>query len=63
MTPPRRFHEDRLGVPPVLDVVRQKKPHYELGTYLTVIAGLMNLLVIFDAVDGPFAGRRREKRK
>jgi hypothetical protein len=37
-------------------------PFYELGTYLTVIAGLMNLLVIFDAVDGPFVGRRLEEK-
>jgi len=25
-----------------------------------VIAGLMNLLVIFDAIGGPFIGRRKE---
>jgi len=59
MAPPRRFHEDRKGIPPTIDVIRQKTPHYELATYLTVIAGLMNILVIFDALGGPFAGRRR----
>ena len=62
MAPPKRIREDRIGVPPSIDEIRQKMPHYELGTYLTVIAGLMNLLVIFDAVDGPFAGRRREEK-
>ena len=63
MAPPRRYHGDRTGAAPVLDEIRQKMPHYELGTYLTVIAGLMNLLVIFDALDGPFAGRRKENKK
>ena len=63
MAPPRLHHGDRSGVPPVLDEIRQKLPHFELGTYLVVIAGLMNLLVILDAVDGPFVGRREEKPK
>ena len=58
MAPPRLHHGDRFGVPPVLDEIRQKLPHFELGTYLVVIAGLMNLLVILDAVDGPFVSRR-----
>ena len=61
MAPPQLHPQDRSGVAPVLDEIRRKLPHYELGTYLVVIAGLMNLLVIFDAVDGPFAGRRKEK--
>jgi hypothetical protein len=60
MAPPKLHPADRSGVSPVLDVIRQKMPHFELGTYLTVIAGLMNILVIFDAIDGPFAGRRKE---
>ena len=58
MAPPRLDRGDRSGVLPVRNEIWQKMPHYELGTYLTVIAGLMNLLVIFDAVDGPFLGRR-----
>jgi hypothetical protein len=62
MAPPRIVPGDKTGVPPLLDVIRQKMPHYELGTYLTVIAGLMNLLVIFDAIDGPFASRRKEEK-
>ena len=60
MAPPQLHPGDRSGEPPVLDEIRRKLPHYELGTYLVVIAGLMNLLAIFDAVDGPFAGRRKE---
>jgi len=63
MAPPRLYHGDRLGMAPPLDEIRQKLPLFELGTYLTVIAGLMNLLVIFDAVDGPFVNKREEKNK
>ena len=60
MAPPRLFNGDKTGYPPVIDVIRQKMPYFELGTYLTVIAGLMNLLAFFDAIDGPFASRRKE---
>jgi len=60
MAPPQRFPNDKKGVSPTIDIVRQKLPHYELGTYFVVVACLMNLLVIFDAIDGPFAGRRKE---
>ena len=59
MAPPQLYRGDKSGVPPVLDEIRQKMPHYELGTYLTVIAGLMNLLVILDAVGGPFISRAK----
>jgi len=62
MAPPERFEEDPKGVAPVIDTLRKKTPHYELGTYLTVIAGLMNVLVIFDAINGPFIGRRKENK-
>ena len=61
MTPPKRFRDDQIGIAPLLDQIRQQLPHYELGTYLTVIAGLMNIMVIFDAVGGPFVGKRKEK--
>ena len=62
MAPPKLW-QDRTGVAPTLDEIRQKLPLFELGTYLTVIAGLMNLLVIFDAMDGPFVSKREEKRE
>ncbi|MDR0327228.1 MAG: hypothetical protein LBI05_02920 [Planctomycetaceae bacterium] len=62
MAPPRLHRGDTSGVSPVMDEIRQKMPFYELGTYLTVFASLMNFLVIFDAVDGPFAGRRKEEK-
>ena len=60
MAPPRLHHGDPSGIPPVLDEIRKKTPYFELGTFLTAIAGLMNLLVILDAIDGPFFGRRKE---
>ena len=62
MAPPRLERGDRSGVSPVLSEIRQQIPHYELATYLTALAGLMNLLAIFDAVDGPFYGRRKEEK-
>jgi hypothetical protein len=60
MAPPCLYYGDKTGVSPVLNEIRKKTPYFELGTYLTAIAGLMNLLVIFDAIDGPFVGRRKE---
>ena len=60
MAPPQYVPGARAGVAPTIDEIRRAMPHYELGTYFTVIAALMNLLVIFDAVGGPFIGRRKE---
>ncbi|MBL6724603.1 MAG: hypothetical protein ISQ09_05925, partial [Rubripirellula sp.] len=38
---------------------------YEMGTWYTVIAGLLNILVIYDAYGGPLSvpisGRKREE--
>ena len=43
----------------------QKGAGYEMGTWYTVIAGLLNILVIYDAYGGPLAvpisGRKKEK--
>ncbi|MDG2224545.1 MAG: hypothetical protein P8L85_24400 [Rubripirellula sp.] len=45
----------------------QKGAGYEMGTWYTVIAGLLNILVIYDAYGGPLAvpisGRKKEKVK
>jgi len=62
MAPPQRFHRDESGVAPTIDEIRRQLPHFELGNYFVVIAGLMNLLVIFDAIGGPFIGRRKEEK-
>jgi hypothetical protein len=45
----------------------QRGAGYEMGTWYTVIAGLLNILVIYDAYGGPLAvpisGRKKEKEK
>ena len=41
----------------------QMHPRYELGTVYTVIAGLLNILVICDAYGGPLVVLPREKKK
>ena len=61
MAPPRLFHGDKKGISPTADEIWQKLPHFELATYFTVLAGLMNLLVILDALDGPFVRRKHEE--
>jgi hypothetical protein len=62
MVPPKLYPGDRSGVEPSMETIQQQLPLFELGTYLTAIAGLMNLLVIFDAADGPMSARRKEKK-
>ncbi|MDR2754325.1 MAG: hypothetical protein LBC20_01340 [Planctomycetaceae bacterium] len=62
MAPPQVEDGDPTGVPPTLtEIVRKRHFLFELGTYITVIAGLMNLLVIFDAIDGPLVYRPEKK--
>jgi hypothetical protein len=62
MAPPQIEEGDQTGVPPTLtEIVRKKHFLFELGTYITVIAGLMNLLVIFDAIDGPLVYQPEKK--
>lgn len=39
--------------PTLDDIIKKLQFSFEIGTIFTVVAGLMNLLVIFDAVDGP----------
>lgn len=62
MAPPQLEPGDRTGVPPTLGTITHRLNFlFELGTYLTVIAGLMNLMAIFDAIDGPLVYRQEEK--
>ena len=49
------------GKSPSLDeIIANLGVRFELGTIFTVVAGLMNLLVIFDAIDGPILFRKEE---
>ncbi len=51
------------GVPPTLDEIIGKLGRYfEIGTIFTLVAGLLNLLVIFDAIDGPVFFRKEEEK-
>jgi hypothetical protein len=62
MVPPQVRDGDPTGVPPTLaEIVRKRHFLFELGTYITVIAGLMNLLVIFDVIDGPLVYQPEKK--
>jgi hypothetical protein len=63
MAPPKIEPNDKTGIAPTLpDITKKLHFLFELGTYITVIAGLMNLLAIFDAIDGPLV-YRQEKTK
>jgi hypothetical protein len=49
---------DKFMVPPKLDreldeLIKRLNRYWELGTYFTVIAGLLNILAIYDAWGGP----------
>ena len=45
------------------DIIAKLQFSYELGILYTVIAGLLNLLAIFDAIDGPITSRKPEDKK
>ncbi|MDR1493760.1 MAG: hypothetical protein LBT05_13715 [Planctomycetaceae bacterium] len=55
------------GNPTYNDMLAKTSRYYELGTLFTVIAGFMNILVIFDAISGPVieveTGKEKEKNK
>ncbi len=51
---PPRLALDTKSVQPTLDnIIQHTWSWFDLGTIFTVSAGLLNLLVIFDAVSGP----------
>ncbi|MGL6194694.1 MAG: DUF6677 family protein [Thermoguttaceae bacterium] len=54
--------KDKRGWPPTLDeIIAKLGVYFEIGTIFTVVAGLMNLLIIFDAIDGPVMFRKPEE--
>lgn len=61
MAPPLLEPDDKEGVGPTQSVIFQRLPYIDLGLYITMIAGLMNLLAIFDAIDGPLVYRSEEE--
>lgn len=63
MVAPLRDPSDSTGIAPTLDEMMEKYGNgFEIGTIFTVIAGLMNLLVIFDAVAGPVVYEEEEEK-
>ncbi len=64
MAPPKLETNDRSGVAPTLaEITTRLHFLFELGTYITMMAGLMNLLAIFDAMDGPLVYRNEVDEK
>jgi len=49
--------------PTINDLHSQLGRYFELGTIFTVIAGFMNILVVFDAVSGPVIELENEDKK
>jgi len=65
MAPPRDErapHADRSNAT-LDDIIEKLQGAYELAILFTVFAGLLNLLAIFDAADGPIISRREKKPK
>ncbi len=61
MAPPQLDFDDKQGVAPPQAEIAKRLPYIDLGLYITMIAGLMNLLAIFDAIDGPLVYRAEEE--
>lgn len=61
--PPRRQGEERTrpNQPTANDLWGTLHSWFELGTLYTMVAGMLNLLAIFDAVGGPNIQRRSEE--
>ncbi len=61
MAPPLRGEGDPTGVAPTLGaIIKRLNDRFDYGTLYTVVAGLMNLLVIFDAAGGPLTYREEK---
>ena len=58
MSPPSL--QERPGQLTLNRIILKLGGKFELGTLFTVVAGLMNLLVFFDAIDGPILSRKKE---
>ena len=51
------------GQPTLDEIILKLGGYFELGTLFTVVAGLMNLLVFFDTIDGPILSRKEEAKE
>ncbi|MGL6225466.1 MAG: DUF6677 family protein [Thermoguttaceae bacterium] len=56
--------QNQRGYPPTLDqIIYVLGRYFEMGTVFTLVAGMMNVLAIFDAIDGPALIRRKEEKE
>ena len=64
MAPPNSFDAKKPEGNPTINELYHKmgNRNFELGTIFTVIAGFMNILVIFDAISGPIIEPEDEKK-
>ena len=64
MAPPNSPEATKPEGNPTLDDLYHKmgNRNFELGTIFTVIAGFMNIIVIFDVISGPIIEREEEKK-
>ena len=61
MAPPAESANNRFNQP-TLDTLQKKLNHYfELGTVFTLVAGLLNILAIYDAWGGPVFAETKEE--
>jgi len=64
MAPPNSPHADKPKHNPTFNDLHHRLARYfELGTIFTVIAGFMNILVVFDAVSGPVVEMENKDKK
>jgi len=64
MAPPNSPSADKPKNNPTFnDLQKRLARYFELGTIFTVIAGFMNILVVFDAVSGPVIEPERDNKK
>jgi len=64
MAPPNSPSSDKPKNNPTFNDLQHRLARYfELGTIFTVIAGFMNILVIFDAISGPVIESANEDKK
>ena len=53
MAPPAMEGQQRRGEPTLSDLNKELHRFFELGTVYTMVAGLLNVLAIYDALSGP----------
>ncbi|MBS0210509.1 MAG: hypothetical protein JSS27_16315 [Planctomycetes bacterium] len=64
MAPPLAWSQDLQNVPDELDDLHKRLHRYfDLGTLFTMVAGLLNILVIYDAFAGPAWNEPMPERK